>query len=58
MTFREFLGAPKQPVIEFRKDKLVFRGKDQIQQVAGRHGRARRVMASEVFPFVYGGNVK
>ncbi len=53
MTFREFLGAPKDPVIEARKDQLVFREKEQVQQIAGRHGRARRVMESEVFPFVY-----
>ncbi|KAJ9603491.1 hypothetical protein H2200_012269 [Cladophialophora chaetospira] len=58
MTFRDFLGAPKDPVIEARKDQLVFREKEAVQQVAGRHGRARRVLENEVFPFVYSANAK
>ncbi|ETI23591.1 hypothetical protein G647_05393 [Cladophialophora carrionii CBS 160.54] len=56
MTFREFLGAPKNPVIEARKDQLVFREKEQMQRVAGRNGRTRRKMESDVFAFMEGGN--
>ncbi|EXJ62561.1 hypothetical protein A1O7_02999 [Cladophialophora yegresii CBS 114405] len=55
MTFREFLGAPTYPVIEARKDQLVFREKEPVQQLAGRNGRTRRKMEMDIFPFVDGG---
>jgi hypothetical protein len=54
MTFGEFLGAPKEPVIEARQGQLVFREKEQMQQVqqfAGRQIRSRR-KTDLVFPFV------
>ncbi|KIW70939.1 hypothetical protein PV04_03167 [Phialophora macrospora] len=58
MTFGEFLGVPKKPVIESRQGQLVFCEKEQVQQVqqfAGRNIRSRR-KAELVFPFVDRGN--
>ena len=58
MSFRDFIGAPKNPVIEARGDQLVFREREQMQQGLGRNGRAKRVLDSEMFPFVYSSTTK
>ncbi|KIW97195.1 uncharacterized protein Z519_02587 [Cladophialophora bantiana CBS 173.52] len=53
MSFREFLGAPKEPVVDARGGQVVFLEGRQDNQYPGRSTRGKRVPEGDTFPFVY-----
>ncbi|EXJ72256.1 uncharacterized protein A1O5_04760 [Cladophialophora psammophila CBS 110553] len=53
MSFREFLGAPEEPVIDARGGQVVFLEGKRDNEYLGRSTRGKRVPEGDTFPFVY-----